>query len=97
MTMADETESVQGWLARLRSRLGADGLELSSDEQSALLDLARIAAHRSHRIAAPLSTFLVGVALGARSSEERAATLAAIIRDLDQPGQTPDSESPQRG
>ena len=36
--------------------------KVTPDEQTALLDLARVAAHTSERISAPISTFLVGVA-----------------------------------
>ena len=44
------------WLEQVHRELGsAGGARISPDEQTALLDLARIAAHRSERIAAPLT------------------------------------------
>lgn len=56
------TTSLSAWLDALRAALNDDVLRLTADEQTALLDLARVAAHTSQRIAAPLSTFLAGVA-----------------------------------
>ena len=48
------------WLEKLGGILGpSGGPGLSEEEQTALLDIARIAAHTSERIAAPLSTFSV--------------------------------------
>jgi hypothetical protein len=59
------------WLEAARDRiaaaagLDAAGLTLSDDDVTALLDLARVAAHESgDRRNAPLACFLVGVALG---------------------------------
>lgn len=72
------------WLDALRAELG-DGdprLALTSDEERALLELARIAAHTSERIAAPLTTFLAGVALADLSPDARAARLHALVRSL---------------
>ncbi len=72
------------WLARTPQELGsASGPSITSDEQAALLDLARIAAHRSERIAAPLTTFLVGLALGGLPAGERAAALRSLASRLD--------------
>lgn len=60
------TVTLPAWFDALRDALGAtDALALTPREQAALLDLARVAAHTSQRVAAPLSTFLVGVALHA--------------------------------
>ena len=71
------------WLARLRSLLpdGRD-LSLTDAEQRDLLDLARIAAHRSERIAAPLSAFLAGVALADLPSDQRAQRVAELKSHL---------------
>ena len=55
------------------------GLQASDDDErtiSDLLDLTREAAHGVERVAGPLTTFLVGVAVG-RGADVAAATEAA--------------------
>ena len=81
------TISLVDWLERIRRSLPPGGdLRLSPAEQRALLDVARIAAHASERIAAPLSTFLAGVALGALPPQERAGRLTDLVRELQTAG-----------
>lgn len=71
------------WLDRLRTELGDDPrLALSTDEERLLLDLARIAAHASERTAAPLATFLAGMAFAGASSEVRADRLSDLLTRL---------------
>lgn len=74
--------TVRQWLDALRDQLDTD-LDLSTDEQRALLDMTRVAAHRSERIAAPLSAFLAGLALAERQPDERAAAIKGITAALD--------------
>jgi hypothetical protein len=53
--------------------------ELTADEQRALLELARVAAHESGaRINAPLATFLAGVARGRHPDRPLADLLAEL-------------------
>ena len=52
------------WLREAASELGRPELALTEQQQAALLDLARVAAHSIARPAAPLTTFLAGYALG---------------------------------
>ena len=60
------TNPLDGWVAELATELGLDpGLV----ERTALLDLARDAAHGVARPAAPLTTFLVGLAAGRAGGE----------------------------
>jgi hypothetical protein len=87
--------SVRAWLEALRVELDTPGLALSGAEQRALLDLARVAAHRSERIAAPLSTFLAGMALADMEPGERAEEIQRITAALEAP--TPDRERPPAG
>jgi Domain of unknown function (DUF6457) len=54
------------WLEDLSRRLGVD--PLSPDEMGAVLKLARDVAHGVERKFAPLSTYLLGVAVGAGGS-----------------------------
>jgi hypothetical protein len=91
----NEPLSVRTWLDQLRAQLDTDGLALSAPEQRALLDLTRVAAHRSERIAAPLSAFLAGVAFGRLAGSERAAAIERVTAALEAP--TPDTELPPTG
>lgn len=73
-----------GWLDRLIVELGVEGISPPTPaETRALLDLARVAAHASERIAAPLSTYLVGVAFAALPTAERADRIAALVAVLE--------------
>jgi Domain of unknown function (DUF6457) len=75
--------TLAAWLDRLRSELGDDArLTLSLEEQRLLLDLARVAAHSSERIAAPLTTFLAGVALASLDPAEREERLRQLTEAL---------------
>jgi hypothetical protein len=77
------------WLARLGAELGTDDLPLDDAAVSDLLDLTREAAHGVERIAGPLTTFLVGVAVG-RGADLAVATEAARAL-LEEPAPTPGS------
>jgi hypothetical protein len=84
MIEGEGTVIVPGWLDEVRAALpNVPGLTLTADEQAALLDLARIAAHASHRTAAPLTTFLAGIALGQTPGEDRAARLRSLAGNLE--------------
>jgi hypothetical protein len=75
--------TVKAWLALLRQHLGSDAdLELSADERRVVLELAALAAHASERVAAPLSTFIVGLAFGSTRGARRAEMVAALTRAL---------------
>lgn len=78
--------TVDDWLATVQRLLAGDEatVPLSSAERSGLLDLARVAAHASERISAPLTTYLVGLALASVPPAERAARIAALVRRLDE-------------
>ncbi len=83
------------WLEQLTAALSAwvdpDGNgsdrppAVSDDERDALLDLARVAAHTSERWTAPISTFMVGVALHGVPADERAAVLRGLVAELEPP------------
>ena len=64
------------WLTRLSAELGTDDVTLDEGTVTDLLDLTREAAHGVERVAGPLTTFLVGVAVG-RGADVAAATEAA--------------------
>jgi fructoselysine-6-P-deglycase FrlB-like protein len=65
------------WLTRLAAELGTDDVPLDEAAIRDLLDLTREAAHGVERIAGPLTTFLVGVAVG-RGADVAVATEAAM-------------------
>lgn len=81
---------IDTWLARLSAELGIDRA-LDGDAVRTLLDVARDAAHEVERPAAPLSTFLVGVAVGRGQSLDAAAAAAtALARSVSRPEPQPD-------
>jgi hypothetical protein len=61
------------WLATLSAGLEISDVRLDDDAVHTLLDVARDSAHEVERVAAPLTTFLVGVAVGRGASLGRAA------------------------
>ena len=74
------TEPLEGWIADLSRALGLDPALVPV---TALLDLSRDAAHAVARPAAPMTTFLVGLAAGARGgSAEAIAEATAIAQHL---------------
>ena len=75
---------VETWLDALAALLQAGTLlEAGPEERVALLDLARIAAHRSQRWAAPISTYLVGLAFASLPRAERLERIRGLVARLD--------------
>ena len=56
--------TLEEWTAEVRAGLGLEPGPLSSADSKAVLDLARDVAHAVDRPAAPLSAYLLGVAVG---------------------------------
>jgi len=52
------------WLDRAAAELGITDARLDNNDIHTLLDLARDCAHEVERTAAPLTTYLLGVAVG---------------------------------
>jgi hypothetical protein len=73
------------WLRRLADAAGPtpEPLTISVVEQRLLLDIARVAAHTSERVAAPISTYLVGLMMATVSPELRGQELDRIRRAID--------------
>ena len=73
-------EALDTWLAALAERLGLDPADVPV---GTLLDVARDVAHNVARPAAPLSTYLVGLAAarsgGTAADVERACTAATEL------------------
>jgi hypothetical protein len=67
------------WLTTLSAGLETSDVTLDDDAIHTLLDLARDSAHEVERLAAPLTTFLVGVAVGRGASLGSAAAAATEL------------------
>lgn len=66
------------WVVEACAELGLE--PLSAGEQAAILDLARDVAHNVARPGAPLTAFLLGVAVGRGADmEEARARLVALV------------------
>ncbi|MEP7217078.1 MAG: DUF6457 domain-containing protein [Anaerolineaceae bacterium] len=75
---------IEAWLGRLGEVLPPGALgELGSAEREVLLDLARIAAHQSHRSAAPITTYAIGLTVARLSRVDRLSRMQALARELD--------------
>ena len=67
------------WLASCATELEIDDLRITSDTMHTVLDLARDSAHHVTRVSAPLTTFLIGVAVGRGASLDAAAAKATVL------------------
>ena len=67
------------WLTTLSAELETSDVPLDDHAIHTLLDLARDSAHEVERLAAPLTTFLVGVAVGRGATLGSAATAATEL------------------
>ena len=75
------------WLTVLSAELGTTDVTLDDDALHTILDLARDSAHEVERVAAPLTTFLVGIAVGrGETLGKAAATATALLMDGDASG-----------
>jgi molybdopterin-guanine dinucleotide biosynthesis protein A len=90
----DTENMLEPWLQEAAAALGLPGLDLAEEQQSALLDLARAAAHGVARPAAPLTTFLVGYALGGSGGLDDLERLAAKLTAIADARATPAEPGP---
>jgi Domain of unknown function (DUF6457) len=75
------------WLTTLSAGLQTTDVTLDDDSVHILLDLARDSAHEVERVAAPLTTYLVGIAVGRGASlGGAAATATALLMNEDVSG-----------
>ena len=75
------------WLTNLGAKLEISDITLDDEAVHTLLDLARDSAHEVERVAAPLTTFLVGIAVGRGAALGRtAATATALLLNSDASG-----------
>lgn len=73
--------TLEEWMTTVREELGleGDGVEDIKAVTTVILDLARDAAHGVARPAAPLTAYLVGVAVGQGASLPEAANRIAAL------------------
>jgi hypothetical protein len=87
------TPMFEAWLREAATELGRPELELTREQQDAVLDLARVAAHGVARPAAPLTTFLAGYVLGAQGGLDGLDDLVARLSAAAEARGTAKSES----
>lgn len=84
---------MDNWIDELARSLGEE--PLTSTETAHLLDAARDVAHRVERKMTPLSTFVVGCAVGRQLADgaDRTETLSAVLNRLEAalPAEAPDA------
>ena len=78
------------WLATCATELEIDDFRLTSETMHTLLDLARDSAHHVTRVSAPLTTFLVGVAVGRGASLNAAVAMTTALLPKRNPEQDTD-------
>ncbi len=83
MTDTAGLPTAREWVAGFAPRLpgGADSVP-TAEEQRLILELSRIAAHASERIAAPIVSYMVGVALAGLDPASRAEQIARLVAEL---------------
>ena len=67
------------WLTTLSAELGTSDIRMDDNTVRTVLDLARDSAHEVERVAAPLTTFLVGIAVGRGATLGTAAAAATTL------------------
>lgn len=70
---------LDAWLQTLADELGLSDVVLDDNALHTILDLARDAAHEVERPAAPLTSFLIGVAVGRGQALGSAAAKATSL------------------
>ena len=67
------------WLTTLSAELETSDVSMDDNAVQTVLDLARDSAHEVERVAAPLTTFLVGIAVGRGAVLSTAAATATAL------------------
>lgn len=77
------------WLNAVAAELDIADVELENNDIHTLLDLARDSAHEVERLAAPLTAYLVGVAVGRGGSLGASAATITALALASPPSDTP--------
>jgi hypothetical protein len=78
-----EGDVVEEFIEKVRVLLGPSAPSVDADETEAVLELARVAAHTSERRAAPVTAYLVGMAVAGAAPEARAAFIDDLVIKLE--------------
>lgn len=74
---------MEGMLDRVGQLLGPEAQGVDEDEAEAVLELARAVAHASERRAAPVTAYLVGMAVAGAAPEARVTFLEELTIKLE--------------
>ncbi len=74
---------MEEYIEKVRALLGPDAPSVGADEAEAVLELARVAAHASERRAAPVTAYLVGMAVAGAAPEARSAFIDDLVVKLE--------------
>ncbi len=74
---------MEEFIEKVRVLLGPNAPSADADEVEAVLELARVAAHASERRAAPVTAYLVGMAVAGAAPEARAAFIDDLVIKLE--------------
>lgn len=85
------------WLNAVRAELGIADVQLDNNDIHTLLDLARDSAHEVERLAAPLTTYLVGMAVGRGEALGAAAAKVTALALSDEPAVSDEVDSAESG
>ena len=86
---ASAAAPLDAWLEQVRDELGAESPTFADAEREALLELTRLAAHTSERVAGPLTVYALGMAVAGLKVDdrlERIRSLAARLASRPTPG-----------
>jgi hypothetical protein len=86
----------ESWLSEAAAELGRPELALTADQQRAVLELARVAAHSVARPAAPLTTFLAGYALGIGGGLDGLDSVVAVLSGAAEAHQKARGDEPEQ-
>lgn len=75
-----DVPTVEAWTARAAAALGLDGAQVPA---ALVLDLSRVVAHGVRRPAAPVTAYLLGLAVGRGADPAQAAAVLAGLTRAD--------------
>jgi hypothetical protein len=76
-------DELNEFIERVRALLGPNPPSIGEGEVEAVLELARVAAHSAERRAAPVTTYLAGMAVAGAAPEAREAFLDDLVVKLE--------------
>lgn len=74
---------MEEFIEKVRSLLGPDAPKIEEGEIEAVLELARVAAHSAERRVAPITTYLIGMAVAGAAPEAREKFIDDLVVKLE--------------